>query len=308
MKNFIIKLIFTFILPLFLLLFAVEWCLRSIPNDYKFKDKMITAKCDSIKVLSFGSSHGHYGIRPDCMSLPAFNIGMPSQSVKYDHFLFYKFIDRCPNLKCVILPVSYFSLTSELEAGAGWAHAKGYSIYMGYDEYKFSPIYNFELINKEKYLGLVKMIGRDLTFVTCDSLGWGCKREYGDQKPNFTSFAQSTVEHHNSSIGEPIDENVKRIKEIITTCGERDIKVILLTTPTHESYYSLLEEGHVEFVVKTCQNLAAEFSNTTYVNFLKDSSFVEEDFYDPDHLNTTGATKLTKMLDEVIIELGVRTY
>lgn len=305
MKNFIIKLIFTFILPLFLLLFAVEWWLRSIPSDYEFKDKMLTAKCDSIKVLSFGSSHGHYGIRPDCMSLPAFNIGMPSQSVKYDHFLFYKFIDRCPNLRYVILPVSYFSLTSELEAGAGWAHAKGYSIYMGYDEYKFSPIYNLELINKEIYLGLVKNLGKPVNFLTCDSLGWGCKREYGNQKPNFTSFAQSTVERHNTSIGEPIDENVKRIKEMITTCEERGIKVILLTNPTHESYYSLLDEGHVKLVVKTCQNLAAEFSNTTYLNLLKDSSFFNEDFYDPDHLNHQGATKLTKKLDEVIIELGV---
>lgn len=302
MKNFIIKLIFTFILPLFLLLFAVEWCLRSIPNDYKFKDKMITAKCDSIKVLSFGSSHGHYGIRPDCMSLPAFNIGMPSQSVKYDHFLFYKFIDRCPNLRYVILPVSYFSLTSELEVGAGWAHAKGYSIYMGYDEYKFSPIYNFELINKEKYLGLVKMIGRDLTFVTCDSLGWGCKREYGDQKPNFTSFASNTVQYHSENIGASIETNVGRLVDIIKTCAERDIKVILLTTPTHESYYSLLDSAHLALTVQTCERLDADFSNTTYLNLLKDSSFVDEDFYDPDHLNTIGAAKLTKMLDEYIGE------
>lgn len=305
MKNFIIKLIFTFILPLFLLLFAVEWWLRSIPSDYEFKDKMLTAKCDSIKVLSFGSSHGHYGIRPDCMSLPAFNIGMPSQSIKYDHFLFYKYIDKCPDLSFVILPVSYFSLVTELEGGDAWAVAKGYSIYMGYKEHGLNPIYNFELINKEKYLELAKMLGKPITYLTCDSLGWGCKREYGDQKPNFTSFAQSTVERHNTSIGEPIDENVKRIKEMITTCEERDIKVILLTTPTHESYYSLLDEGHVKLVVKTCQNLAAEFSNTTYLNLLKDSSFVYEDFYDPDHLNHQGAAKLTQKLNEVIIELGV---
>ena len=36
MKNFIIKLTFTFILPLILLLCALEWALRAIPNDYAF--------------------------------------------------------------------------------------------------------------------------------------------------------------------------------------------------------------------------------------------------------------------------------
>lgn len=305
MKNFIIKLIFTFILPLFLLLFAVEWWLRSIPSDYEFKDKMLTAKCDSIKVLSFGSSHGHYGIRPDCMSLPAFNIGMPSQSIKYDHFLFYKYIDKCPNLSFVILPVSYFSLVTELEGGDAWAVAKGYSIYMGYKEHGLNPIYNFELINKEKYLELSKMLGKPITYLTCDSLGWGCVREFGDQKPDCTSLVEEIVKRHNKSIGHSMETNIRRLADIILTCTQRDIKVLLLTTPTHESYYTLLDQEHLSLTVNACENLANRFANTTYLNLLKDSTFVDSDFYDPDHLNSIGATKLTQKLNEVIIELGV---
>ena len=300
MKNFIIKLIFTFILPLFLLLFAVEWTLRSIPNDYKYKDARLSAVCDSVKVLSFGSSHGHYGIRPDCISVPAFNMGMPSQSIKYDHFLFLKYIDRCSQLTHVILPVSYFSLVNELEDGAGWAHAKGYTIYLGYDGNGLNPIFNLELINKERYLGLAKMIGKEITFVTCDSLGWGNKREYGHQKPNCTSLAMNTVEHHNRSLCFSMDANVDRIADIIATCLQRDIKVILLTTPTHESYYSLLDSVHLNKTIETCEMLAQAYSNTTYLNLLKDSSFVADDFYDPDHLNTRGAEKLTKILDNFL--------
>ena len=284
------------------MLCALEWALRSIPSDYAFKDEMLSAKCAEVQLLSFGSSHGHYGIRPDCFHLSAFNMGMPSQSIKYDHFLFYKYIDKCPKLSYVILPVSYFSLVNELEDGSGWAHAKGYSIYMGYEGNKFSPIFNLELINKEKYLGLIKCIGKPLTFVTCDSLGWGNKREWGNQKPDCTSLASNTVQHHSKSIGSSIETNVGRLVDIIKTCAERDIKVILLTTPTHESYYSLLDSAHLALTVQTCEKLDAEFSNTTYLNLLKDSSFVYEDFYDPDHLNTIGAAKLTKKLDEYIGE------
>ena len=300
MRNFITKLIFTFILPFAVLLVAVEWGLRSIPNDYEYKDARLSAMCDSVRVISFGSSHGHYGIRPDCMNMPAFNMGMPSQSIKYDHFLFYKYLDKCRNLKNVILPVSYFSLVNELEEGAGWAHAKGYSIYMGYDEHKLSPIFNFELINKERYLALLKSVGKSLTLVTCDSLGWGCKREYGNQKPDFTSFALSTVEHHNRSLGFSIDDNVKRLNDIISTCAERDINVILLLTPTHSSYYNLLDSVHLNLTVSTCESIAEKYPNTTYLNLLKDSTFVNEDFYDPDHLNTVGARKLTEKLNQYL--------
>ena len=305
MKNFLTKLIFTFIIPFFLLLGTIEWILRSVPNDYRYKNERFTEICDSVKVISFGSSHGHYGIRPDCMSLPAFNMGMPSQSIKYDHFLFYKYIDMCPNLSYVILPVSYFSLVNELEDGDAWAVVKGYSIYMGYKEHSLNPIYNFELINKEKYLELSKMLGKPITYLTCDSLGWGYVREFGDQKPDCTSLVEEIVKRHSKSIGHSMETNIRRLTDIIQTCAQRDIKVLLLTTPTHESYYTLLEEEHLSHTVNACENLANRFANTTYLNLLKDSSFVYEDFYDPDHLNHQGAAKLTKKLDEVIIELGV---
>lgn len=302
MKNFIIKLTLTFILPLILLLCALEWALRAIPNDYAFKDEMLSAKSAEVELLSFGSSHGHYGIRSDCFSLSAFNMAMPSQSIKYDHFLFCKYIDKCPSLLYVILPVSYFSLVNELEDGPGWAHAKGYSIYMGYKGNEYNPIFNLELINKEKYIWLLKNVGKPLTFVTCDSLGWGCKREWGNQKPDCTSLALNTAQHHGRSIGFSMEANIGRLVDIIKTCAERDIKVILLTTPTHESYYSLLDSAHLALTTQACERLDAEFSNTTYLNLLKDTSFVDADFYDPDHLNTTGATKLTKKLNEYIGE------
>ena len=300
MKNFIVRLIFTFIVPFIVILIAVEWGLRSIPNDYEYKEGRLSAMCDTVKVLSFGSSHGHYGIRPDCMNLPAFNIGMPSQSIKFDHFLFYKYIDKCPQLTHVILPVSYFSLFNELEEGAGWAVAKGYTIYMGYEGNGLNPIFNLELINKKKYLGLVKMIGGEMSFLTCDSLGWGNKREFGNQKPNFISLASEIVMSHNASICTSIDMNVKRLKEMIATCAERDINVILLLTPTHSSYFNLLDSVHLNLTVSTCKSLEDEFPNTTYLNFLKDSSFVNEDFYDPDHLNTIGARKLTEKLNDYL--------
>ncbi len=297
MRTFVLKTIVTFLLPFLVLLIGIEWGLRSIDNDYRYKQEQMQRLCKEVEVLSFGSSHGHYGIRPDCFEVPAYNLGMPSQSIKYDHFLFYQWADQCPHLRYVVLPVSYFSLFGELENGAGWAHAKGYTIYMGYKGNGLHPIFNLELINKEKWLGLAKMLGKEWSFVTCDSLGWGCKREYGLQKPNFAEQATNTVASHSRTIDTMVQAtNEARLADIIATCQARGIEVLLLTTPTHPAYYTALDSAQWHTTQRVCEGLAAKFSNASYLNLLKDSTFTDADFYDADHLNTNGASKLTKYI------------
>ena len=47
-------------------------------------------------------------------------------------------------------------------------------------------------------------------------------------------------------------------------------------------------------------SLTKNYNNTTYVDFLLDTSFVKADFYDADHLNDKGAKKLTIKLESLI--------
>jgi hypothetical protein len=43
-----------------------------------------------------------------------------------------------------------------------------------------------------------------------------------------------------------------------------------------------------------------ENENVYYYNFLDDNDFVEDDFFDADHLNELGAMKFTKKVDSAI--------
>ncbi len=53
-------------------------------------------------------------------------------------------------------------------------------------------------------------------------------------------------------------------------------------------------------MTETCEEMAQKYNNVQYLNLFKDDRFVEDDFFDADHLETEGAAKLTKILNEYI--------
>lgn len=302
MKRFVLKTLVTFILPLVLLLVGVECLFRSYNNDYKQKHAWVQVSAPTVKVLSLGSSHGHYGINPAYFDLPGFNLALPSQSLKYDHFLFFKWAPQCPHLQYVILPIAYFSFFYDIEDGNTWGYAKGYRLYMDCPYHPYEPIYNLELISKEKWLGILKNKGPIVNYVTCDSLGWGYKREYQLHKPHWQQQVMVTLQQHTKSSNKHLSANIQYVEEILTWCQNRNIQVLLLTPPAHALYYTHLDSTQWNTTQGICQQLAQQFKGVTYLNWLKDSTFVEEDFYDADHLNSIGAAKLSKKLNKQITQ------
>ena len=109
MGKFILK-ILMFLIPLVIILSALEYIAQSSPNSYKYKDEYIDKNCDSIKTLILGSSHSFYGINPEYLGNNSFNLANVSQDLKFDLYLFKRYIEKCKNLKTLIVPISYFSL------------------------------------------------------------------------------------------------------------------------------------------------------------------------------------------------------
>jgi len=56
----------------------------------------------------------------------------------------------------------------------------------------------------------------------------------------------------------------------------------------------------MDCMYKVIKDLRMNHKNMVYLNFLKDSTFVSDDFYDQDHLSEVGAEKLTKILNNAM--------
>lgn len=301
MRRFLSQIIFIIFLPIVFVLGVCEYVLRSVPNDHTYKHQFLMTNKNKIKILSFGSSHGYYGIQPKFFSKSAFNMAFVSQSLKYDKFLYEKYAISCDSLEYIILPISYFSLRSNLEKSQEWWRIKGYCIYMGCDYHQYDLFYNLEIASKDKLRSIFDYMLCDTSFINCDSLGWGINYRLESRHEEWQKTGSIACNRHTKQSLEYVEDNKQYLKDIIDVCSKRNLKVILLTTPTYHTYYELLDSIQLKEMEDICSQFEVQNEHVVYLNWLKHSDFTEDDFYDADHLNEYGAEKLTRMLDQYIL-------
>lgn len=301
MKRFIIK-ILLLALPISFYAVIQEYALRTIPNDYAYKNQWLTENAQSLKILSLGSSHGFFGIQPTEFSQLAFNAGHVSQSLLFDEFIFDKFLPQMESLEYVILPISYFTMRGKgLQYGEEKWRVKNYTIYYNCPYFRCQPQFALESDHFAPKKTL-KALFTKVNHRGCDSLGRGIDYSLESRSDDWQTTGPVAMKRHtkvNYSQSD-VDKNLSHINHIVEVCKNRGIKVILLTTPTYHTYYDILDEDQLEQMISCCELIASNYENVIYFNWLKHSSFDENDFFDADHLNEFGAIKLTTLLNQEI--------
>lgn len=303
MRRFIFSLLL-FLSPFILVVGICEIAPRITDNDYKYKNKWLSANASKVQVLNLGSSHTYYGIDPKVFDLVEFNAAHVSQDLQYDHFIFTKFIDKMDSLKYLILPISYFTPFSSMESGDEWWRVKYYCIYYHCPYHPFEAKYNLEISNGIHPGVVFKDILGSNSNRYCTAMGQGTGNELENRDNGWMSSGLSRANYHTmkSIDSDMLDKNLQWASDIISQCQIKGIKVILLNTPTYYTYRENLNAEQLEGLIEFCSELQITYSNVEYFNMLSDPRFGEEDFFDADHLNEFGAIKLSKILNEYIME------
>ncbi len=270
---------------------------RQIPNPYKIKHTWMNQHADEVEIIFLGSSHTYYGIRPEYIP-NSFNLANGSQNLKYDYFMLEQYGGQCKKLKKVVLPISYFTLFSKgFEGTDDWWYAINYKIYMDCDYHSDFSIYNWELAHTSVFRGKLKSSLREKK-VGCDSLGWGLDYALSAKQPTWDNTASdAAVERHTAKDFSYLDMNLEYIDKIASFCRENSISLLLITTPTWHTYYEHLDKKQLDKMYSVIRELQHTYS-LSYYDYLKDSRFVADDFYDADHLSDVGAKKFSQILWE----------
>lgn len=296
MKLFLKK-IGLFVVPLILFFVVLEINLRKIPNDFKYKSNYLKKNSKSIEVLILGSSHSFSFVRPDLFESSTFNSANLHQTLRFDAFIFNRFVDEMPKLKVVILPVSYGIYHAALDKSKDQWRIKDYCLY--YDYPSSSPKNHLEIINgdtKTQFTEVCEYICDRKNKITCDSLGYGIRFAEDDQV-DMESAGRTIARRQTEDCEEDnIEDNLISIESILEKCQEKGIRVVLYTAPAYESYYSELDSGIYNKTLSINQKLKDKYSVVEYKNYLSDNRFEVHDFRDPDHLNLNGAQKFTTIL------------
>lgn len=305
MKQFLKNLII-FTLPVIFIGIGFEILLRHIPNEYSYKKEYLDKNSSQVRVLILGNSHMYYGINPEYIDLNSFNAGYVSQSLDYDWEILKKYDNEWDSLKYIIMSVDYFTFLSNLKTSPEAWRIKNYEIY-----YDINTSYRIQDHSEILSNNLKTNLNRLRRFyvkndknITCSKLGWGTSY-HSEEKKNLVLTGKVAAKRHNKGNIENnqyFDENVKTLKSIVEFANEKNIKLIILTSPTYRTYVQYLDGHQLSITIETLNKIIELNPNITYCNLLEDREFTKDDFYDADHLNEIGAKKLSIKLNNLLLK------
>lgn len=275
-------------------------------NEYKYKNSYLEKNKSTIEVLCLGPSSAYFAVNPHYFKMKAFNATHVSQTINYDNFIWDKFAGQMDSLKCVILTIDYWSPFSTMEtSGEPW-RTRNYRLYYGCDFHKYDPKSNFETYNfnmvlwKRVYNALGNLFKGHVE-LGIDSLGYGTDYTLSKRSSDWKEDGPSEAKKHLKKIDDEIfKQNAEYIDQICRKCQEKNIIVLLLTTPAWPTYVENLNRNQLDLKDRFCNSYVSKYPNTWYINLLEDIRFSENDFYDTNHLNEFGAKKLSLIVNDTI--------
>lgn len=292
--------LFVFLLPIFLVWGAVEFFYRSVPNNYTVKYESVNAQKHEIEVLLFGTSHCFYGLNPKYFSRPTFNLSNITQSLYFDTLLFEAYFNQMPNLKQVVFCIEYSNLSKSDNTDEDLFRKYYYENYMhldvpivsAFDPKKYSLAFTRSL---EQTVEVIQRYDNMGSIVDCGKNGWGFNYPKVYRfKPEFNAKERAKA-HEDGSLDFSVNQS--RLQSMISACKQRNIEVVIVSLPQSKTYINYLNPQKIQKVFKTCETLASKNDNVRYLNLFMDQRFVDEDFFDADHLNDVGAIKCSQLVD-----------
>jgi hypothetical protein len=302
LKNFL-----CFLLPLILFFLCLETRIRQIPTYLSLKKGFLETQLDEIEVLSTGHSYGN-AVNPNFLDRKSFNLFNDAEDLYFNIKVIEKYMEKMPQLKAVLLPISYFSLDYRLEHGP-WAWRAPFYKFI----FNIPPSDPFSNLNPGYYSQTIAYGWREvLSFIGSNftdkmenimhSDGW---REVGlvgliEGKESLRAGQQS-IEYLDSIIKKPenLAFNLPLLKSFIEKCKNKNIEVILFTPPAFHSYYDSINPEKYQQMQDEINWLTLKYK-IAYFNFLKDARFNAPDFHSIDHVNNLGAEKFSRILNEII--------
>lgn len=306
------KKLFVFALGLsFCIFFGIssfEFFLRAIPNDFNLKLQNLNQNKNDIEVLILGSSHTYVGVDPNFIDKKAFNLAYSSQTLDLDNLIFNEHKSRLNQLKTVIIPISYFSYALALEDGSSAHKIKNYNIYYQLFSHTIKLENQFEIFHQPflaNYNDLKTYFKNPKFKIAVDQNGF-IKKRFVKQNLDWEESAFHAAKNHTLNFGDEqtkirISQNINALEQIISWCKIHQVKVILVSTPTTNSYLEKLNQEQFIHWKNTTQKIVDDNDEVIWLNFLEDNSkFDVSDFQNADHLNQKGAEKLTRIINSYL--------
>lgn len=267
-----------------------------VENMLKYKLSLLYMKTEC-EILVTGLSYAFDGINTNLLNKVAVNFALPSQDLYFDYYVtksIFKNIElRC--LKYQIIGLSYYSFHYDLTKSLLLNRALGYHFFTGrmhhlsYEQVQGFKVYKNIIcdIFKEDAINQVYDLSyRENNISLMD-------KEIGKNLAN---------KHSKKNYNKTVKENKEILEQYLKLLKSKNIIPIVIVFPVSKYYYPYFsKEMSIEFqqIIREMQSLYA----FEFIDLFSSDMFVDNDFYDFDHLNKKGAYKVANFLNKVIFKV-----
>lgn len=307
MKQFLLSFL-KFVVPFLLLIVAIELYVLYYPNTFNRKADYLHANKGSAEMLVLGSSHNQNAINPEFLQLKTINLANASQDIQVDSALFFKYVPEMKSLKAVILELDYFTLEEKNDKEnfrLPWykrffgIELYPISFYNRISVYASSPSFFNKLLIDAVNPKKIKYKINEYGFIINDFPGV-MKDENFDSLALAKTAAVRLKDKHSAISLYNLDFNKSKLNSMIRYCLEKNIRIILLSSPMYTTYINnevaeknLRKNGYTDSLLKASPAVH-------YFNYENDPRFSVRDFKNDDHLNSDGAKKYTLIIDSLV--------
>lgn len=266
-------------------------------NTYSYKQSLLQNK--DVEVIVSGNSHLGFGVLADSIfSFNTVNIATKARELNTDIDLLIDNIRDRKKLKALLIPISYYSLFSEL------------NVANDYHQDQMRLYYNFFKIKKydQGFFGNSLLLNEPFRELMDDSyfLSFMKKRRVSDKgwRANGNLFMKDSniigkLQRLEANISNMplVEKNINRIKELNTECIANNVKLILVLPPYSAYLYSLTDYKYNKIIHKIISEKLTDIKVVDALDFMP----TDLEFYEnSDHLNVKGAKLFTKKLDSIL--------
>jgi len=290
--------------------------------DYFYLNNKIV-EASKAETLILGSSYARFGINEEMME-NAVNLSLSSQDWYYAFELLKKVCSKPNHIKNVILGCGYYTAFADLSRtkniGELTRISSVYAPILNDWHNCFIHPANRYAFDESDYIDVQKLV----TSLYNSSYGqhsyfddenrkrcyfqtklWEDQSKYWNDlsEAEKWKYGKQRAESHNKSIRyeETLQENIKIMKEIAVYASENKMHLILTVFPATIYYQTFFDMNFREYFYDALEQVNEEIH---LVDCFGDPFFDEEDFNDTDHLNDSGATKMTLILNQLLQQVN----
>jgi hypothetical protein len=305
MKKFIKKTILIS-LPIIFIGMFIKIFISYYPNTFNTKANYLNSNLENIEILFLGSSHTQNGVNPKFIDISSANIAYGSQDYQLNSAIYFKYISRLKKLKKLIIELDYHSL--EQKNNADYFRLPWYYKYHDINLGDFKPYNKISLFlsNPDFFKNyLIRKLNPQTKKFTINKFGFvendfGIFEKFNFDKVTIAETALTRLKNrHNSVSIANFDVNKEILELILDDCIAKNIEVIILKTPQYLTYRNNYNKDKLERRRILLDSLLS-IGEIKVLDFETDVRFNVKDFKNDDHLNSKGAEKLSKLINEEI--------